>query len=357
MTQFLRNSWYCAGWSTDLGDKPRGIKILNEDIVLFRTSDGSVAALDGRCPHRFAPLSIGCVKGDVIECGYHGLQFDRKGTCTLNPHGQGVIPPRAHTRAYQVEERDGTLWIWMGTPGEGNPADIMDLYFVGDKSGWEGTTGYLTINAGYELVIDNLLDLTHGTYLHPNTVGIDAEHSLGSALKYDFKTEGNVVHSNYTFLNSPPTALFKPFYRKERGDIFAFMRWEPAGSLLLDISTTDVGEPHGTGVKMPSCHLIVPETDNSCHYFWAISRNVDLDDAVATKKMGESVAYAFEVEDEPVIHACSEMMRGDDFFSLEPAILETDVAAIQARRILNKLLKAERAASESAKAEVVHEDA
>lgn len=348
MTQFLRNSWYCAGWSSDLGDKPRGIRILGEEIVLFRTSDGTLAALDGRCPHRFAPLSIGCVKGDVIECGYHGLQFDRTGNCTLNPHGQGLIPPRARTRAYQAEERDGALWVWMGTPGTGNPDDIIDLYFVGEKSGWAGTTGYLKINAGYELVIDNLLDLTHGTYLHPTTVGIDAEHSLGAALKYDFRTEGNVVHSNYIFLNSPPTALFRPFYKQDRGDIYAFMRWEPAGSLLLDISTTGIGEPKGGGVLMPSCHLIVPETEDSCHYFWAIARNVDLDDAEATEAMGAAVAYAFEVEDEPVIQACAKMMEGQEFFSLEPAILETDIAAIQARRILNKLRKAEASAPPSA---------
>lgn len=339
MTAFLKDSWYCAGWSTDLADAPLGIKILGEDIVMFRTSDGKVAALADRCPHRFAPLSIGRVKGDVIECGYHGLQFDCTGTCTLNPHGQGMIPPRAHTRAYQIEERDGAMWIWMGEKGSGNPADIIDLYFTGGKAGWEGTTGYLKINADYRLVIDNLLDLTHATYLHPNTVGVVAEHSLGAALEYDFKTEGNVVHSNYIFRNSPPTALFKPFYANDRGDIFAFMRWEPAGSLLLDISTTDVGEPKGTGVMIPSCHLIVPETGTSCHYFWAISRNVELDDKEKTRAMGEAVAMAFEDEDEPVIQACHQMMDGEDFFSLEPAILETDVAGIQARRILNRMIK------------------
>jgi len=341
MQRFLKNSWYCTGWSSDISDKPRGIKILDEDIVLFRTSEGKIAALNGRCPHRFAPLSIGCVKGDVIECGYHGLQFDRNGTCTLNPHGEGIVPPRAHTKAFQVEERDGALWIWMGQPGTGDPSDILDLYFTGGKSGWETATGYLKINSDYQLVIDNLLDLTHGTYLHPTTVGVGAEHSTGSAMKYDFKTEGNVVHSNYTFLNSPPTALFQPFYGQERCDIYAFMRWQPAGSLILDISATDVGQPKGTGVMLPSCHLIVPETENSCHYFWAIARNVELGDEAKTRAMKEAVAYAFEVEDEPVIEACQKMMNGEEFFDLEPAILSTDVAGIQARRILSKLIARE----------------
>ncbi|MBB5684891.1 aromatic ring-hydroxylating dioxygenase subunit alpha [Sphingobium boeckii] len=350
MTKFLRNSWYCAGWSTDVTDNPVGIKILSEEIVLFRTSDGTLAALNGRCPHRFAALSLGCIKGDLIECGYHGLQFDKHGVCRLNPHGQGKVPPRAHTRSYPAVERDGALWVWMGDPALADPADIMDLYFVGQREGWTGVTGYLKINADYQLVIDNLLDLTHATYLHPNTVGVDPEHSLGASLSYDFKTEGNIVRSNYTFRNSPPTALFKPFYPQERGDIFAFMRWEPAGALLLDISTTGVGMPKGTGVHMPSAHLIVPETEQTCHYFFALSRDVELDNEAKTKTMGEVALSAFIDEDEPVIHRCHELMNGAEFFELEPAILETDIAGIQARRILAKLIRQEQPVREAAEA-------
>lgn len=277
----------------------------------------------------------------MIECCYHGLQFDRNGTCTLNPHGQGKIPPRAHTRSYPLVERDGALWVWMGD-APAREEEIIDLYFCGGAEGWAGVTGYLKINADYQLVIDNLLDLTHGTYLHPDTVGVGPEHSLGASLVYDFRTEGTTVHSNYTFLNTPPTALFKPFFHAERGDIFAFMRWEPAGALILDISTTGVGMPKGTGVLIPSAHFIVPETDTTCHYFFALFRNVELDDEEKTRAMGAIAAKAFVEEDEPVIHDCHEMMNGEEFFDLEPAILETDVAGIQARRILAKLIREER---------------
>jgi phenylpropionate dioxygenase-like ring-hydroxylating dioxygenase large terminal subunit len=338
---YLRNSWYCAGWSSDLADKPIGIRICDEDIVIFRDSTGTAVALDGRCPHRFAPLSRGCVKGDTIECGYHGLQFDRTGACTHNPHGRQIVPPRARVRPYPIAERNGALWVWMGEAALADPATIIDFDFVADRAAWTGITGYLRIKADYQLVIDNLLDLTHGTYLHPHTLGVDPEHSLGAELKYDFRTEGTTVHSNYTFLNSPPTALFKLFFPEPTGDIYAFMRWEPAGSLILDISTTTTGQPKGTGVLMPSAHLIVPEGPDSCHYFFALSRNVEHDDQDKTAAMAEIARFAFVEEDEPVIHDCFRMMRGQEFFGLEPAILETDIAGIQARRILQKLISKE----------------
>lgn len=337
---YLKNSWYCAAWGRDLAEKPVGIRICGEPIVLFRTGDGSAAALDGRCPHRFAPLSIGTVKGDVIECGYHGLQFDRTGTCTLNPHGRGIIPPRAHVRAYPVAERSGAIWVWMGDPEAADPATIMDLYFV-DAPGWAGTTGYLKINADYQLVIDNLLDLTHGTYLHPDTVGGTREDTLGESLQFDFRTEGTTVYSDYVFLNAAPTPLMRLFYTGNRGDMRASMRWDPASSLLLDIGIAPVGQPIDTGLLMPSAHLIVPETPGSCHYFFAISRNWELEDDEKTQLMGAIAMKAFAEEDEPVIAQCFEMMGRRPLFDLSPAILETDIAAVQARRILTRLLRAE----------------
>lgn len=337
---FLRNSWYCAGWAKNLTDKPIGIKICNDPIVLFRTSDGSVAAVDGRCPHRFAPLSIGCVKGDVIECGYHGLQFDRNGVCQLNPHGRGIIPPTAHIRGYQVEERNSALWVWMGDPALADPETILDLPFV-DSEGWAGTTGYFRIEADYQLVIDNLLDLTHGAYLHVDTLGAPPEDAIGDALEYDFRTEGTTVYSNYMIRDLPPTPLMALFYKEKRGDIYASMRWEPASSLFLDIGMTEVGAPIGSGVQMPSAHLIVPETETSCHYFYAIARNLDLEDAEKTDIMAEIARKAFEEEDQPVITKCFDMMEHRALFDLSPAILETDIAAVQARRILTKLLRAE----------------
>jgi vanillate O-demethylase monooxygenase subunit len=103
---YLRNAWYVAGWSDDLADgKLLARTIMKEPIVFYRLPDGNVAALQDRCPHRFAPLSMGqIVNGDRIQCPYHGLEFGPSGACTLNPHGTKNIPPRARVRSYPVIE-------------------------------------------------------------------------------------------------------------------------------------------------------------------------------------------------------------------------------------------------------------
>jgi len=113
---YLRNAWYVAAWSDDLADGGvLGRTILKEPVVLYRKADGNVAALQDRCPHRFAPLSMGKVlNGDRLQCPYHGLEFDPSGACVLNPHGTKNIPPRARVRSYPVTEKHKAIWIWMG---------------------------------------------------------------------------------------------------------------------------------------------------------------------------------------------------------------------------------------------------
>src|ERR1700736_5971695 len=113
---YLHNAWYVAAWSDDLADGQLLARtILKEPVVLYRKADGHVAALQDRCPHRFAPLSMGkIVHGDCLQCPYHGLEFDASGACTLNPHGTKNIPPRARVRSYPVTEKHKAIWIWMG---------------------------------------------------------------------------------------------------------------------------------------------------------------------------------------------------------------------------------------------------
>ena len=78
---FLRNAWYVAAWDRELGQVPLAVRVLGEDIVLYRRSDGRAVALEDACPHRKLPLSQGRIQGDLLECGYHGLRFDCSGRC------------------------------------------------------------------------------------------------------------------------------------------------------------------------------------------------------------------------------------------------------------------------------------
>jgi len=113
---YLHNAWYVAAWADELADgKVLGRTFLNEPVVLYRQGDGTVVALDERCPHRFAPLSMGQVlDGNRIQCPYHGLEFDGTGACVLNPHGNKRISPRLRVKSYPVIEKHNAIWIWMG---------------------------------------------------------------------------------------------------------------------------------------------------------------------------------------------------------------------------------------------------
>ena len=110
---FLQDMWYAAALSEEIADQPFARTICEEEVVFFRTAAGKAVALEDRCAHRHAPLSLGTVTGDTIQCGYHGLVFGPDGVCRQVP-GQDQVPPQACVRAYPVAERDGWVWLWIG---------------------------------------------------------------------------------------------------------------------------------------------------------------------------------------------------------------------------------------------------
>ncbi len=94
-TSFIRNLWYVAAWSHELeGEGPIGRVMLGEPIVLWRKTDGTVIAMEDRCPHRFALLSLGRIEGDDLRCMYHGLKLNCQGLCKEMPPGNPAPPIR-----------------------------------------------------------------------------------------------------------------------------------------------------------------------------------------------------------------------------------------------------------------------
>lgn len=339
---YLMNSWYCAGWSSELDEKPIGRTLLERPIVVYRGVDGQPAALTGRCPHRFAPLAKGRVIGDNIMCPYHGLLFNRSGACIHNPHGDGIVPPNAKVASYPLEEKNGAIWIWLGEPDLADPALISDTDWL-VSSDYATVSGYLRVNANYQLVTDNLLDLTHAPFLHSATVGGDPKQSIGAKMDFNFRTApGDVIHSDYIIREmAHPTPQMLPLWGERPGDFRAEMRWQPATTLELDIRMSPIGAPKTEGVHVPSLHYLVPENETVTHYFFAMGRNVAIEDEEQTRMMGHFARLAFEQEDEPMIRDCQELMGTTDLFSLKPVILQSDIAGVQARRLLAKLIRSE----------------
>ena len=117
---FIRNAWYVAAWADEIGETPLARRICNEPVVLFRDRQNRVAALLDMCCHRGAPLHMGKVVEEGLQCGYHGLIFDRSGTCVSVP-GQEHILERTRVRSFPVVEQDAFVWIWMGDPAKADP--------------------------------------------------------------------------------------------------------------------------------------------------------------------------------------------------------------------------------------------
>ena len=112
---FPRNCWYVAAHAHEITDQLFARTFLNQPVILWRMADGSIGALEDRCPHRLVPLSTGKTVNGLVECGYHGLRFDATGNCAFVP-GQDRAPQNAGVRTFPVAERHGLIWIYMA-PG------------------------------------------------------------------------------------------------------------------------------------------------------------------------------------------------------------------------------------------------
>jgi nitrite reductase/ring-hydroxylating ferredoxin subunit len=126
MAPFLRNQWYTAATSAELGERPLARTICNEPLVIFRSGSGDVAVLTDRCPHRKAPLSSGEVVGNDIQCGYHGIRFAPDGACTRVP-GNAQIGPNFRARSFPACEIHGLIFVWLGEGALADPALIPDV--------------------------------------------------------------------------------------------------------------------------------------------------------------------------------------------------------------------------------------
>ncbi len=313
---------------------------------MYRKENGAIAALTDRCPHRFVPLHFGKRKGDVIECGYHGLCFKDDGECTFNPHGDGAIPKAARVRSYKVVERHGIAWIWMGDPELADEARISDFSQFGDSERYACVFGYLHVAANYQLIADNLLDLTHGQYVHP----LFTNPAGPATMEPSPLADDGVVWAKFIRRNQYPNKYFQKlgYPADRRGDHRNYIRWTAPGQLLLDVGMTGVGEPHENGISIPTAHLLTPETETTSHYFWGMARDFRKHDEALGEELLEIGTGVFNNEDKPIIEAQQRAMgTSTDLFALKPVLLQTDGAAVRARRMLAEMIRQEATRAEA----------
>ena len=338
---FLRNYWYVAASDEEIRDKPLGRTILGEPLVFFRTEDGTLAAFEDRCPHRQLPLSMGKLVGDALQCHYHGLRFDRSGKCVRVP-GQDLIPQSARVRTYPVVERYHWVWVWMGDPALADPAKIADFHWFDDPN-WGAKSAYLHVEANWQLVVDNLLDLTHLAFVHETTIGNMAlvEHA---AVKVQRKDD-NVVVTRWIIDQPAPPTFVKVGKFAGNVDRWQIIDYTPPAFLRLDVGATPTGTgaPEGSrvnGIGMRNLNAITPETETTSHYFWGQAHDFDPKNPETTERVFQQIRTAF-LEDVAVFTAQqrSILQRPD-----APQIdINADAGGIQARRIVDRLRRDEQA--------------
>lgn len=336
---FLRNIWYVFGWSNEIVEGPLGRTIAGMPIVVFRSATGVLAALYDRCPHRFMSLSRGKQIGDSIECPYHGLRFGASGDCTHNPL-TGEPHPAARVAAFKIVERHSVLWLWLGDAEGADEGLIPDFGFL-TEDGRATVRGYTRAAAGYQLAIDNLNDLTHVQFVHRDFQASE----VYDRLEHRTWQEGDTVYRSITFPNGRPANFFHSVIEPEHlVDVTFMTRWDLPSVIKLTAKVNEPGRPDAYLFGNHSAHLVTPETETSCHYFYAHSRDYQLDDPAADAAVAEWQRVGFGEQDKPILE-CQQANIGDaELMDLRPLILPTDAGAVRARRILAQRIKQEQVA-------------
>ena len=338
---YLRNSWYVVAWSRDLAEKPLAITVMDEPLVLFRDPDGRPAVLEDHCPHRHLPLSLGCATRGGIQCGYHGMVFDRDGKCLEVP-SQSAIPPRARVRAYPAEERYGWIWAWMGEIGLADPELIPDYSAMADP-GRKAVGRTSLVQANYRLVTDNLMELSHVGYVHQSTIG-NPEFTAKGHLTSSRTENGVKVLRLVDNVPPPPTYVLTGMLPAGKNiDRWQRIEFVSPAFVKIHVGGKEAGKgaldgDYAGGLSLWVMNAMTPETGRSTHYFWASVRDYALDDPAVDELYLGQVGAAFE-EDKLVLEAQQRVLDArPDSWDLA---LKADAGSIEARRVLEQAIAAE----------------
>ncbi|WP_394781097.1 Rieske 2Fe-2S domain-containing protein [Undibacterium sp.] len=340
-TTFPLDQWYVAGFSWELKEQPIARTFLNQPVVLFRTGDGEAGALEDRCCHRSLPLSCGMVEGQGLRCGYHGLLYDTSGACIEIP-GQGKIPSKARVRAYTLVEKNHILWIWMPKQQGGAPTHEPPEYPHHEDPKYKFGGGVYHYDAPYQLIHDNLLDLSHVGYVHAKTIGGNAKQHMTAEMKVS--GDDSTVSVVRLMPGTPPPPSYTaawPF--KESCDRWQEIEFHPShlriwtGAIEPGGGLPVLEDPQRGGLHLRGFHGITPETETTSHYFWSMASNKhpDMPETIAT--VLQQIEYTFD-EDRVIIKAQYENMQrfGDRASWLD---IHVDAGANRARRIIAGLLE------------------
>ena len=340
-TAFARNQWYVAAFADEVGETLLARTICGEPIVFYRTASGEPVALADRCVHRRFPLSLSQRGGDRIVCGYHGFTYDPSGACVAVP-GQRRIPRTARVPAYPVVEFDSLVWVFIGDAQSADPATVPRAPWLA-ASGWTTVRGLEPLAARYGLLVDNLLDLSHETYLHAGYIGTPEVAETPITTEVDDDAGVVYVRRRMKDVECPP------FYARSTGIAGRIDRWQdieyhPPCLYLLHARIAATGvEPAADGSDPHAFHAeivyaITPETATTTHDFWLVARDFALDDVEVSRFLADSNRTVV-LQDVAALNALESVIAAEPAGCQELSI-NIDTGGLAARRLLRRQVDA-----------------
>jgi len=333
--------WWVAAYSAEIGRTIAARTILGMPLILYRTEAGEAVALSGICPHRSFPLDQGCLVGDSVRCGYHGFTFAASGECVEVPSQSGV-PTHSALRRYPVAERGDLIWIWTGSEETADPALLPDIEAMGPGNpGWTVEQHPpATIAARYTLLIDNLLDLSHASFIHSDTIPAGEKVA---ALPVELIETEKSLNVRRLGRNLPPNPFFRLMFPDHDGPIDQSFDAEYFGPHLIRtggaLHASATGERLGTQNYI---HLITPETPTTLRYFVVTARDFGADNA-ALGRLHLDMGTRIQPQDQAAIEAIEKVLQ-----TLAPHPREVsarvDTGALKVRKRLTDQIVAEQRA-------------
>ncbi|RST30672.1 aromatic ring-hydroxylating dioxygenase subunit alpha [Sphingomonas ginkgonis] len=343
MSSWLTNRWYVAGWDSEIDSAPLARTICGVPMLFYRKLDRTPVAMRDACPHRLLPLSMGLREGDSIRCKYHGLKIGPDGRAEEMPLRTEAVNRSICVPTYPVAERHRFVWIWIGNAALADPALIPDLWPC-SAPGWTFDGGTYHVACDYRLMIDNLMDLTHETYVHAGSIG--QPEILDAPI--ETRVEGDEVHVSRWM----PGIDAPPFWRTALKQPGPVDRWQICRFLLPSAVMIDVGvapveagatpDRHDQGARGMVIDFMTPESETSHHYFWGMARNFDVNDAGFTARMKRQQGGVF-AEDKVILEAQQRSIETNP--GLRLSAYRIDEGGVRARQLIARALRAEEMAA------------
>ena len=340
MSTIARNQWYVAAYGREIGPELFSRTVCGESILFWRTRGGSVTAVSDRCVHRRFPLSQAPTRlvDDQVVCGYHGFTYGSDGRCVAVP-GQSRVPRTARLSSYPVVEQDSFVWVWIGEPEAAEAAPVPRAPWLAG-AGWTTVSGMEPLAARYGLLVDNLLDLSHETYLHGGYIG--TPEVAGTPITTEVDPDAGTVRVS----RHMDDAECPPFYAHSTGLSGRIARWQdieytPPCLYLLHSRIAPVGSvPRPDGSDPDAFHVevvyaITPETEHSTHDFWAVARDFALDDRGVSDFLAEQNRTVV-LQDVAALEVLEKVVATDPPDRQELSI-NIDTGGLAARRMLARM--------------------